>query len=143
MRATRFNLTQKNNLLLASFLGWKQNSIGSFGHVQNIGRELYNPVTANTRASSPAYLAFDSSWEWIMLVVDAVERMGYNVNMPKFNDQYVCTINDGITSYKGIHSVLPKKAQADRRLLAVYGAMVEFARWHYKETNQVITYQLS
>lgn len=111
--------TTEKNKLIAEFMGWKERFFGMF----------YSP---NKTWSKENELAFDSSWDWLMPVVEKIESLRFKVNIFGYNEDtqahyvIVYSSKEGTISIQN-QSKLPK-------IEAVYNACVEFINY-YNQNN--------
>ena len=76
-------------------------------------------------------LPFNSSWDWLMPVVEKIEDLGYTTNI-------CCThlgqnmVNMGDRTGRQYSRIVKKS-----KILAVWLAVVEFIKWYNEENNQI------
>lgn len=72
------------------------------------------------------HCSYDSSWDWIMPVVDKIESVdGFRIVIQK---NLVVCYGDGYFWNGGVTN--------DSKLMSVYWAVVEFIKWHNKQNNK-------
>jgi len=116
----------ENNILIADFMGIEN---GSLGYINDPSSDLYKRgcdfVTHRTPAGE---LRFDSSWDWLMPVVDEIE---HGKGFPWFTfKSEICIKENSTLSSK---TILEVKGVLDRKK-AYYKACVDFVKW-YNENN--------
>lgn len=108
--------TTEDNILvdgisLVRFLGWDVDEVDYY-IVPNIGKV------------NPFLLKFHNDWNWLMMVVDKVEKS--NLGTLEIQSK-----NLVIISYNGS----TKKYYNDTLLLNTYNACVEFVKWYAKQVK--------
>lgn len=115
--------TKENNKLLAEFLGVKPHGDWFDGHeLQNIGL----PFNYGAMGNGTSTLRFSTSWDWLMVVVDKIEDLGYTVET-KIN---WCRIKDN-------GETISLRWETDAtKIESVYNACIEFVQWHKEQNNK-------
>ena len=72
------------------------------------------------------YRKYDRFWDWLMPVVEKIERTGCKVVIESFS----CEITTFITGYS-------KQVIVERKREAVYMAVVEYIKWYNKKIKKV------
>lgn len=107
---------KQNNILLAKFLGWKEQTdpterwLGAFRTSEGI-------VHKNTNVEP---LLFHSSWDWLIWVVEKIESLDVTVEIEGHN----CMISD--INGSGYHQYVAH----DSKINAVYVSVVAFIKWY-------------
>ena len=112
------NITE-NNKLIAEFLGYIDNGCSEDGF-------LIHPITNyDVEISS---LKYHEDWNWLMVVVEKIESLGYKVDISKWENSQYC----------GIYLNGKKIAgnETNTKIEAVYNACIEFIKW-YNNKNKV------
>jgi len=140
----------KNNILIAEFMGWKRYEGFNFitPHTQN-----YMSTGAgmcDTHIFRESDLKFDTSWEWLMGVVDRIESLdlrGNGHDFPKVKIgngvEIFCYANYRGTWYEwrdyyGIDGAFYKhKNQCETKKMAVYKVVIEFIEWFNQRDKSV------
>lgn len=108
---------KENNILLAEFLGWKTDSkdryITPFEEMDESGYMRYDYKKNN--------LQFDCDWNWLMLVVDKIESLGYCTQITRLNN---------ITHSTYIFDCDFIEVKEKSKILSVYRACIEFIKWY-------------
>lgn len=115
----------ENNKLIAAFMGY-DNYVKP---ISSNGICVFNDHKGNRRVA-PNYAEFNSSWNWLMPVVDKIERLGYGTRM-----DYHRASMYGVTIFvmkRGLINAIIHVAKQDSRLTSVYLAVVEFIKWYNK-----------
>jgi len=104
---------------LRSLWGWK------LGHPEILELRWSDEWFEGTqRITTKGFLHFDTSWEWLMPVVEKIESLGYSVEIVK----HICRIAlDEHTSIV-ISENIPK-------IEAIYQAAVQFIEWYNEQKN--------
>lgn len=106
--------TTENNKKLAGFLQWE---------VKHYSTPICDIVTPFGQLTE-TQLKFHNDWNWLMLVVDKIEDLGYTVET-KIN---WCRIKEN-------GETISLRWETDAtKIEAVYNACIEFVEW-YKEQN--------
>lgn len=128
-----------DNRLIAEFLGWEYTEFRDGGYYFTVPDELCPAPDClqddEYNKFFDAGLLFNSSWEWLMPVVEKIESLGHDVVIEVYNMNKQCAIfkkEDG-----GVHprhaNTLPfiMCSETDKRK-ATYRAVVEFIKWYNK-----------
>jgi len=113
--------TLEKNKRIAEFMGWILNQETSrYNPYRQLGLTLWSPFTGNDRAHHSSQLAFHFSWEWVMLVVEKIEKIkGVHVII---TTSTLCEI---------FHfGKLVVKSGGDSKIESVYNAVVAFIEWY-------------
>jgi len=110
--------TVENNILLAEFLGWDVNEDGTI----ELPLELANHWQGESRELD--CLVFHKNWNWIMLVVDKVESLGFSVSIHT-DTCYVAHNTD-----KCIETIINISDYKLGKLKVVYNACIQFVKWY-------------
>lgn len=112
----------ENNRLLAEFLGWEEQKYPTerwFGH-------WFEPS-----GKHHIHLHFDTDWNWIMLVVDKIENLGFNVTIGA--GEY-CRIGESFATPD--FDVEIEIEYDGSKLDCVYSACVAFVKEYNKQHKQ-------
>jgi len=113
------------NKLIAEFMDWEK-SDNSYNNV-----EIYNrkKIYGNWRGAS--FMKFHKSWDWLMPVIDKIESFTDDLNQCRYNVEieqcFVCIIDN-----HNSEDII--KLDADKKIDAVYQAVVEFIKFYNKNT---------
>ena len=139
-------IINEGNRLIAEFVGYKlQPADTGWKYLFRGYREHYYIENSDYPNTSPKYrrillkiMPFDYDWNWLMPVVEKIEKMGYSVdnratfNYNNFNNsdtpivEYICIIsNSNIVANS--RDYYPTK---ESKILATWFAVVEFIKWH-------------
>lgn len=119
----------EGNELIAKFMGWEVDKytgkeINYFVEGQ---LDVYPKVVGSCIAFQ--HMKFHTSWDWLMPVVEKIEKLGFWVNIKK-NHVTVAWDNKGSFDSKMIHSEFGDQSKIQR----VYTCVVEFIKWYNEET---------
>lgn len=106
--------TQENNKLIAEFLGWTEQK----DPTERFFGQWFNPKTGERHV----YLFFDTSWDWLMAVVEKIESLGHGVTIYRKG----CHINNEIGFNTNGFNHSSKVEQT-------YKAVVEFIKWYNQQ----------
>lgn len=113
----------KNNIIIAKFIGGKLKDESMW----------YFPEPFRYTCAEESRLAFNDSWDWLMPVVDKIEKT-HCVNILSKPKSFICMIRSldvegslNISYYKGS---VGNKDTAKTKIDAVYNAVVEFIEWY-------------
>lgn len=110
--------TIQNNKLIAEFMGMKCTN-KKYG----IFRDETNPVNCktyySTKIGGAEYLQYNSSWDWLMPVVEKIENMGYNLIIDAKNSYF----------YNGLIKDA-KCSVADTKIESVYKTIIKFIQFY-------------
>jgi hypothetical protein len=112
--------TIENNKLIAVFMGYR-----FYKHLpfKRNGWQLEsNKDTALYLAYSDSDLKYHSSWEWLMTVVEKIDKIGYTVDFQFSKQNSRCGISG--YGYANVEKGSPKES--------AYKAVVEFIKWYNK-----------
>lgn len=117
---------QENNKLIAEFMGWNKytNPIHDIKDTHNYYRMEYEGGNADIRDIKD--MQYHTSWDWLMSVVEKIERMGCIVEI-WLSLGKGCKIVKG-SFKKPINTIA--NTENNSTILAVYEAVVEFITWH-------------
>ena len=113
---------KKENKLIAEFMGMSQGKPNENRWKNDWFEKLTTDGNEFESGRRHEHLLFDSSWEWLMPVVDKIEELEY----------FVHVLGDGCIIYDG---ECPKIIRTGSRKEATYKAVVEFIKW-YNENNE-------
>lgn len=108
--------------LIAEFMGWHYDDISERYTTPFIikvcdGDSKYGQEDYDCRLT-PEEMLFDSSWEWLMPVVEKIEELGYDVTIGHGNYCYIEQGND-------LNSIW-FEGKAETKILSVYHAVFNF-----------------
>lgn len=121
---------KENNRIIAEFMGAKYNKDTSFPMRHD---ELWLPIhgVCNFIGTNGKRLRYDSSWDWLMSVVEKIESIifdddtSFNVTIGSTN---YCVIQDSIGEvYESIEDY------GNSKLETVYKTVVQFIKWYNKQ----------
>lgn len=131
--------TTQNNILLAEFLGVKEKESNWFD-----GYELQEaglPFNYGAMGNGTRDLKFHTSWDWLMLVVDKIDKtelsgLTFAVDILNGLTQIICY---GECKINGV--VLPSDttllmAESKSRIESTYSACVQFVKWYNENKYQ-------
>lgn len=81
-------------------------------------------------------LKYNRSWDWLMPVVDKIESLSFNVvieNHVSLKKKPQCYIYNPAETFEG------KPIERDKKIDAVYEAVLEFIDWHNNEKAVAVT----
>jgi hypothetical protein len=84
--------TEQKNAIIAEFMGWKK------GHPELFelrwSDEWFND---KEKMTTKGYLHFDTSWDWLMPVVEKIERLGFTIekNFQPVDNDWQCLVVKG------------------------------------------------
>ncbi len=119
---------KEENKLIAEFMGWTQQMdvterfYGAWFDENNI-RKAWSEYQGNEP------LLFDSSWDWLMPVVEKIEGMGCIVEI-------WLSLGKGCKIVKGSFKtplITIANTESNSTIKAVYEAVVDFINWHNKK----------
>ena len=117
----------ENNKLIAEFMG-VFDKILSTGNIHSWSDAPFYYTTEDTKEkvikNICKYSKYDSDWNWLMQVVEKIEKLKCTVVIEK----NICRIHKG-----GLHFGHAYKFET--KIEAVYNACLEFIKW-YNEKNQ-------
>jgi hypothetical protein len=113
------------NILLAEFMGWGESGI--------YHTPFEDAGMCNGEPSSICYdrnLLFNSDWNWLMLVVEKIESLGYAVLICYTRVVVECFImSDKTVIYKNDNNSIPK-------IKNTFLSCVEFAKWYKNNSHE-------
>lgn len=77
-------------------------------------------------------LQYHYSWDWLMPVVDKIESLFFNVVI---ESHITLRIKPQCYIYSATERFEMKPLQRDKKIDAVYEAVVEFIKWHNKQVS--------
>jgi hypothetical protein len=131
----------ENNKLIAEFMGWKLHKSKTFDNYNNhigymedyiVPKELgYMHYDILETEYTIKYMKFNSSWNWIMLVVEKIE------NIKEDNDHRICKYNflqeqSFIEIIENHTSITIVELDEDTKLEASYKAVIKFINYYNK-----------
>lgn len=72
-------------------------------------------------------LKYDSSWDWLMPVVEKIEDLGFIVEI----ESKYCGIRQ-CDSFSGNETIIVKLIEGSTKKKAIYKAVIEFIKWYNK-----------
>lgn len=109
-------MNTENNKVIAEFMGKKE--LITESQFLAMEHKAHNPTIIE-------YLKYDTDWNWLMEVVEKIESLSYDV----FINTCVCRITDvGQGVLEDIETF-----NYENKIKAVYGACVEFIKWHNEQ----------
>jgi hypothetical protein len=112
---------EESNKLIAEFMGLvKEPTEKNF--------DAYYPPFDGVEGEyfAPIELKYNTSWDWLMPVVEKIESLGFQVTI---GSECYCVIQDGWK--EGLEEIHYMKDNS--KLLCTYGAVVEFIKWHNEQ----------
>lgn len=128
-------MNTENNILIAKFLEWEFNEIEFIAPENTFSRLIpFNFKSAKERGryfKSSIYkvneLLFHSSWDWLMPVVEKIERYLYEEQATEFKIDIFSGASIYIPSTKThIHYSYNESSKIE----SVYNAVIEFIKWY-------------
>lgn len=122
--------TVENNILLAEFLGWETDEVEV---IAPKSLEVIVPFETvkgffTTSIFKHEELKFHNDWNWLMLVVDKIESLGFSVTIHT-DTCYVAHNTD-----KSIETIINISDYKIGKLKVVYNACVQFVKWFNKQS---------
>ena len=113
----------ENNKIIAEFLNVKMHpceTIEKFKFLPMEERGLYNGYFVDE-------LKYHEDWNWLMVVVEKIESLGYKVDISKWENSQYC----------GIYLNGKKIAgnETNTKIEAVYNACIEFIKWYITQNK--------
>ena len=122
----------EGNKFIAEFMGCKP--INGWDVISHKNFLKYNDVGSYIVPNSRILLSdakWHSSWDWLMLVVEKIESLGFWVNIKK-NHVSICRDNKGTTDSKMVHSEWGDQSKIQR----VFICVVSFIKWYNYNENK-------
>lgn len=126
--------TEEKNRMIAEFMGAKNksNALASIS-VRMDENELWIPIHGIKNFKQ---LRYDSSWDWLMPVVDKIEGLEFynqevSLRISKYAVCFQTLDNDGFILNESILSKWGTSGGVDK-LNATYSAVFEFIEWYNK-----------
>lgn len=104
--------------------------IGVFmGYINNGDDEyLIHPDTNYDHSmNDPQWFLYETSWNWLMPVVEKIEKLGYGVTIGM---GMYCVIQDDVTT-----DDIEFTGMEESKILSTHKAVVEFINWYNKQDN--------
>lgn len=105
--------TTENNILLAEFLGATKTDL----------KGKQKPIWYPILGASHTQLHFHKDWNWLMLVVDKIESLGFSVTIHT-DTCYVAHNTD-----KSVETIIGISDYKLGKLKVVYNACIQFVKW--------------
>jgi len=112
--------------VIATFMGWK-NSLES---ATDEYCRWYNPNGDFGVMYLPEDLNYDTSWDWLMPVIDKIEELNFRVTL----QPYQCQIFDNSKPYP--ENFIIDADFHDDKLINAFEGVVTFIKW-YNETKKI------
>ncbi len=116
----------EGNKLIAEFMGFEKN--GKYNNLdcwfvpdKNPMIQKYSSWGGNMSMTTEG-LRFNTSWDWIMSVIEKIESLGYHTNIEYFGEHRVFFSHDCIG-----------ERESDK-ITATYKAVIQFINW-YKQNK--------
>ena len=110
------NNTIENNRLIAIFLGY---------NLEIVNDEVYFTLDDMLETLSDEELHYHTDWNWLMEVVDKIEKYKFNFIIGGTNNQ--CIIVDKLTEK---HIV---RTYGNSKLISTYGCCIEFIKYYNQQ----------
>lgn len=112
----------ENNRLIAEFMGWEEQKDDT--------KRWYGQWFDNITGERHTYLFFNTSWDWLMTVVEKINTIDdyrFTVNIQSMDVQIQDHLEGGniIDFFSG--------EGTDKLINSVYTACVEFVKWHNQQ----------
>jgi hypothetical protein len=115
----------EENKLIAEFMGFQQTNLGWYDAEET----LINVESDNTFDT----LKYDTDWNWLMAVVDKIERIEdgkYDVNILKNGTQIIDYTAGGIEICNNVG-----KIGYNEKIEHTYQAVIKFIKWYEQNSN--------
>jgi hypothetical protein len=129
------------NELIAEFMGLRctNKEYGLYRREDKSPHTLYLSDFPNNRQKNNV-IAYDSSWDWLMPVVEKIEEMRFDIKInciwaPKKGKE-IKFITTGIWDQKDFQIVYQEAIPGVSKIQSVYSAVVEFIKWHNSQAPQ-------
>ena len=103
----------ENNKLIAEFMGYPKHKIDFVGKRLNFENSKHN--------------TYHKDWNWLMLVVEKIESLGYKIDISKWEKSQYCGIYLNGKKISGNEQIL--------KIEAVYNACIEFVKWYITQNK--------
>lgn len=122
----------ENNELIAEFMGGRKQIVtekkeGGYSEGTVLWWDLFDESGCTT------YLDFDSSWDWLMPVVEKIWKMDKMITINFFSKPSI--VSTRIYSWGLGDDIHEREQESDSIIEAVYKAVVEFIKWHNEENQ--------
>lgn len=128
----KINEITQNNKLIAEFMGLSKQHLDS----DNKYPVYENPYTGEYQESIE--LSYEESWDWLMSVVEKIERLSFNVEIKSIN-QHVNS-KDQINQFCNISHKYKDSLHFSRlnvsKIQSVYQTVIEFIEWHNENKKE-------
>ena len=108
--------TNKNNKLIAEFMGWNLTRSGAIGYYM----DCYDDSICE-KLPTVEELKFHESWDWLMPVVEKIQDI---------HGTRICIVGNGICFEKGEEYIV-----ANTKIKAVYKFVIKYIKWYNKEVK--------
>jgi len=118
--------TQKNNELIASFMGLQESERLCKNSPTYVGDDIVKaglPFIGGIMGNCMNDLPFNSSWDWLMPVVERIESIDFVVAI-RTNTVSICN-NSGNDLYF-------QNSVCETKIKSLYEAIIKFINWHNK-----------
>lgn len=126
-------ITKTDNELIAEFMGFER--IENDRWMAHYIKGLLDPYFGSFR---DVHLRFNESWDWLMPVVEKIERLGYYTTIFKDEDGQQTAILHPVPSYQRDENsmIVPNDPMRgnESKIDTTYSVVVEFIKW-YNEQN--------
>lgn len=114
--------TEENNRMIAEFMGFKLQS--------NTDERWFGQwftISNGTWANRIEILHFHTSWDWLMPVVEKIERLEFTIekNFQRIDGDYQCLITKG-------NDILFQEFN-ESSITAMHYVVAQFIEWHNKQ----------
>jgi len=111
-----------NNKLIAKFIGMQHTNKGWFDNEDNLAQFIYDQTGGNYHD----VLHFNTSWDWLMPVVEKIEETPYCYEF-QIGYKELCVLKNPYTEFEF------KVEDLQSKLAAVYMGVIKFIEWYNKE----------
>ena len=117
----------EGNKLIAEFMELKGFEDSRYGWM------WLNPVSDGVHDKETFSLKYNTSWDWLMQVVDKIESLAYMHCVEKLNEiQHRSFFNES----KMVNEVV-NGARSEKKLEAVWLSVIDFIKWHKMATDAI------
>lgn len=117
MKTNNFNMNNtENNKLIAEFMGGKYDS-AFFNLTKN---SMWLPIHGIVFFE---HLKYDSSWDWLMPVIQKIDSYGYNVKISRISVNITKILTDEVIVGLVCGNI-------DKKINLCYNAVVQFIKWY-------------
>ena len=118
---------EENNKLIAEFLGWEKIYLeGCVAYT--LPESLADPIY---KLDSRFILEFDSNWNWLMEVVEKIEKEFCSTNIHYYSQKQIYSVD-----FSGFNIKYEESEYGNNKLKILYESVIKFINFYNKQKEE-------